>query len=142
MATTYTTEAFKSGPWYGKSGNLVYRNPTRVYVVNDVVKLWKIERDVAIVEAFVHNGAAGGASTTEVDLQLTDGTTTVTLIDGAALDVANVRTAINVATSNGYTVPTSGFWLQLKPLVVATATTTILTVGLILSGVRYGDSVL
>lgn len=152
MATTYTHPVFRdvSVKQQGDVGNVcrsveidwptLTGSATYQTVINDIVKLFQIPAFVKIKRAVIDNNVDldNGANTLDLDLQLTDGTTTKTALNGGTAagqagivdSDASSQYAAGVDGIN-YVTPNGNFWLQLKAIaagtnpMVASAKTTV-----------------
>lgn len=134
MATTYTLRSFNEPAvvgtafpgritrqvtidWVDVTGDADY-----AFIINDVVKAFKVPPKAKILGAKLSNKVDldDGASTLELDVQLTDGTITKTLIDGGTTTgtLATVREGAAPATEDaiGYVTSDDDFWIQLKAI--------------------------
>lgn len=94
----------------------------------DTFKLFPLKRGMRICDALVQNeeGDTHATPTGEVDLEITDGTTTKTIIDAIAMETAGLsRPSKANATEDaiGFLVPNNDWWCQLRANTVAATST-------------------
>lgn len=135
---TYDEVPYNGVPLHRNAvGPQIYRGAVRTFATGDIVRLWKIERDVKVVDCLVGASVSLGAAA-PVTVRLNDGTTQVNLITVAQLATANLITRLNVSAGLGYVVPTRGFWLEVLFGTVTTATPGSVIVGMVTSGAMIG----
>lgn len=95
---------------------------------NDVFKIFKMPPDVKVIRAKVASEALDSATSLDMDLQLTNGTTTKDLFNGltvvraggiASSEDASVTGLITEFTANsgiGWVIDNDNYWIQLKAI--------------------------
>lgn len=120
---TFDEAYYKDAPFYHPTGGsaMAGRTTARSYANGDIVRLHKVERDTKIGDAVVAPDRldTNGTPTATGELELYDGTTTVSLVSLTTTNLGSATAASRMArTTNpasiGYVVPTRGFWLQFR----------------------------
>lgn len=130
MPTTYKDLSNAQSPWFHPVAPLIYtrQHPERTYATGDIIRFIPVHRDLAVYDAWICSDSSAGATAT-VDLVLTDGTTTVVLVNDLDISVAAFG-RMATYTPAGYVVPTAGFELRAVMGTIATAAAAKISVGL------------
>lgn len=132
MATEYThTDYYSPGPFPDLGSAWFYRHVDETTIGaadEDTYRLFTLKRGMRICDALLQNeqGDTHATPTGEVDLEITDGTTTKTIIDAVAMETAGLsRPSKANATEDaiGFIVPNDDWWCQLRANTVAATST-------------------
>ena len=137
---TYEEAPFKQAAYYHPTGTagFGYKTTARTLANDDVVKLVKISRETKVLDCVI--GTDGTTQPSDLDLEITDGTTTYKLIEGADLSTANNVVRLNRPVSLGRCSTLVDAWLQLVVGAAGGASADgQISVGVTMSNVTYGD---
>lgn len=132
MATAYThTDYNNIGPFPDLGSAWFHRHVDETILGTtdeDTYKLFPLKRGMRICDALVQTeqGDTHGTPTGEVDLEITDGTTTKTIVDAIPMETAGLyRPSKAAATENaiGFLVPNDSWWCQLRANTVSATPT-------------------
>jgi len=127
MASTYKEDSYFRGPWFsqGAGESLSDITTDRIYVEDDVVKLWRLAKGVVVVKAWTVSEEldAHATPTGTAVLELVDGGTTTTLLSYTTANLGATEVVRETDTFAGASVVTSSetAYIQFR---VATAVAT------------------
>lgn len=144
--STYEETPYHNAAYYPKhSGEiLAFRSAARTYANGDLVRYWRVRKDIKITFAQVLNEELDSnvSPTATGKLRVTDGTTPQNLVSlsAAGLGAADNSTLINIDDALGFVVPGNGYYIELVfDAAFATAASGKVAVAVGFSAVNYGS---